>query len=274
MEAMDAILRLQSAIEPVQSWMAVLLSPWGLVGLVVAVLVWAGIAATTELYMGQFSGALRPSRAGALKYIGLALLTVFQVVDSVAGYLQRQEQIRQLTTVVRHLEEVNAVAEIDIISLENGTIEADIRFKRGRDEMHTQTVRIPGNRLYFEATVLNFAYTLIQSGEAANIAIPTGIYSDQVPQMRAITLETSDEDGVPWSYLIPDEEIYGLEVATFREHAAELSNYFRDPGAARAAGIRSIVNQAVAQNLREGERREIVVQNTGGITIRSVRSGW
>jgi ABC-type amino acid transport substrate-binding protein len=137
-----------------------------------------------------------------------------------------------------------------------------------------QTIRIPGNRLYFEATVLNFAYTLIQSGEAANVAIPTGIYSDQVPQMRAIMLETSDEDGVPWSYLIPDEEIYGLDVATFRAHAAELSNYFRDPGAARAAGIRSIVNQAVAQNLREGERREIVVQNTGGITIRSVRSGW
>jgi hypothetical protein len=84
MEAMNAILHLQSAIEPFQSWLGVLLSPWGLVGLVVVVLVWAGIAATAELYMGQFSGALRPSRAGASKYIGLgSVRRVFSCKPSV-----------------------------------------------------------------------------------------------------------------------------------------------------------------------------------------------
>ena len=54
------------------------------------------------------------------------------------------------------------------------------------EEYETEPVSIPGENIYVDCDVYNFTYSLIEKGEAQNIAVPYRIYSDIVPPEQGI----------------------------------------------------------------------------------------
>lgn len=139
------------------------------------------------------------------------------------------------------------------------------------EEFETNTVSIPGENIYVDCEVYNFTYSLIEKGEAQNIAVPYRIYSDVIPPEDGILLNAKNERGIPYALLqtskLGSEEFYETEHARL----TKLMNIINNPVQAKELGIiRSLQKAAVANyaSMQVGSTYTVVVENTGGLILK------
>lgn len=139
------------------------------------------------------------------------------------------------------------------------------------EEFETTTVSIPGENIYVDCEVYNFTYSLIEKGEAQNIAVPYRIYSDVIPPEDGILLNAKNERGIPYALLqtskLGSEEFYETEHARL----TKLMNIINNPVQAKELGIiRSLQKAAVANyaSMQVGSTYTVVVENTGGLILK------
>lgn len=197
-------------------------------------------------------------------------------INGMNEYIENQEKIKELKSIVKQLNRRYKVAEIEVINYSYLSDESQlsIRFfdyaKQGFVNKNQQ-VTIKGNDIYFDAVVLNFEYSEISSGNKINLALPYRIFSEDVAQENGIKLSLTDENGVPLIYKRNENDVYGMSNKKYEAGIKELSEYISDKEKARKAGIKSIYGNAVHKRVRKGEIISIWVEQTGGLVIKKAK---
>lgn len=209
-------------------------------------------------------------------FILCLLIALSLRLDRAVVLLEKWQRVQQLELFVANLKKDHKVMELEILHRDQSTIKAEITYfsmvhsKDGPREVHSEIISLPGTRLYFDFTVLNFEYAGIQEGKSSNIAIPGSVFSDRVPAGSSIPLQAVSEEGIPWNLIRNNENLYGIGESEYKAFMEEILHYTEDQEAAARAGIRNITWNALAESLTSGDRREIIVRNTGGVVIQEI----
>lgn len=204
------------------------------------------------------------------------LLLVVGLSKGIGGmneYVENQQKIKELKSIVKQLDQRYKVAEIEVLdynSISNET-QLKIRFfdyaKQGFVNQD-QELTIKGKDIYFDAVVLNFEYSEIATGANTNLVLPYRIFSDEVPQEEGTPLRLTDENGIPFIFKRNENEVYAMKPERYNERIKEIMEYISDSNKARNAGIRSVYGNAVHKIVRKGETISIWVEQTGGLVIK------
>ncbi|WP_304224465.1 hypothetical protein [Gracilinema caldarium] len=204
--------------------------------------------------------------------LSVSVVAIGETVKKVESSLEAASRIKELQTVLRNLERSLKVAEIRVLSTQNDRTTFEITFFDPANQQsiaETKTISIDGRDIYIDAIVLNFDYSEIASGRRVNIAIPYRVFSDVVPQINGISLGGVDSKGIPYMFHRADDDIYGIAPEVYRERLAELIKISSNESSARSAGIvRSLYGSALHRRFSAGDRFELRVEQTGGLTLR------
>lgn len=204
--------------------------------------------------------------------LSVSVVAIGETIQKVEASIDASNRIKELQTVLRNLERSLKVAEIKILSTQNDRTTFEITFFDPANKQsiaETKTISIDGMDLYIDAIVLNFDYSEIAAGRQVNIAIPYRVFSDQVPQLNGISLGGVDSQGIPYMFHRSDDDIYGLAPETYRERLAELVRLISSDSNSRPAGIvRSLYGSALHKRVSTGDRLELRVEQSGGLTLK------
>lgn len=197
-------------------------------------------------------------------------------IEGMNKYVDNQEHIKELKSVLKQLDKRYKVAEIKSVNYNKKSDESQLEIKfydyaKQGFVNKDQNVLIKGNDIYFDALVLNFDYSEIATGNKTNLVLPYRIFSEDVPQEEGIRLSLTDENGVPMIYKRNENDIYGMGSEQYNEHIKELMGYITDKEKARQAGIRSVYGNAVHKKMKKGDVLTIWVEQTGGLVIKKGR---
>jgi hypothetical protein len=227
----------------------------------------------TRIFLGIFTNL--PVFLGI--FVFLLFITGFSKgITGIDNYFQNQMKIKELTSILKQLDQRYKVAEIKIedFNYVSNETRMNIRFfdyaKQGFVN-ETQNITIKGSDIYFDAVVLNFEYSEITTGANKNIVLPYRVFSELVPQENGIALSFKDENGLPFIFKRKDNEVYGMSPDRYNQRLKEIMEYLTDTEKARQAGIRSVYGNAVHKKVKTGDLLTIWVEQTGGLVIKETR---
>ncbi len=198
-----------------------------------------------------------------------------KIGDKASLFLERRQQVHELSLTLAHLLRSQKVAEIEVLSYKGGISSLSITIFDGSAAarpLFRRFIDIAGRDIYIDSAVLNFDYALIETGTRQNIAIPYRIYSDKVAQVDAFSLGTLGEDGVPYFFMRPPEELVGLSPEAFRETLESFLSLALEAEALQKKGVvRSLYGSALHRTMRPGERWTLWSESSGGLSLRNSR---
>lgn len=234
---------------------------------------WKGIAGALSNFIAKV-----PVLLGI--FLIMALITgLFNSMNQLDKYVQNQQKIKELKSVIRQLDQRFKVAEVKVVeqiyseALNSTTTTLEIKYFDDFDtgnKPQSQNITLKGNDIYFDAIMINFEYSEISESGVKNIAIPYRIFSNEVPQDKAIMLNIRDEEGVPFYFKRKNKQIYGLSPDDFKNSVNNLVQMIKDEESARKMGIRSFYGNAVHQRMYEGSVYQIWIEQSGGIVLRNM----
>jgi len=196
-------------------------------------------------------------------------------MSSVDDFIENQNKIKEMKTVVKNLDKSYIVAKMEIVDInyiENKTSLKIHYYDYELDDYlpNTQIVEIKGKDIYFLSYVMNFEYSEIASGKKINLVMPYKIFSEEVAKDDGVLLQTTDKDGVPYVFHRDDNEIYGIDKISYNERLKEFSELMQDSEKARLAGIKSFYAAAphYVGKIYKGQKIIIWSEQTGGLVLR------
>lgn len=215
-----------------------------------------------------------------------AVNNVLLLYKDVNDAIQLQKQVKELKCVVKNLSRNTDIARITNIGQKSARADGAISanpysltpiIKRYRisilspsgGEVSGEDVTLAGSEIYIDSCVLNFDYSQIASGEKTNVAWPYRVYSERMAAQDGIPLKCAvNEDGVPSSFCLEGDEIYGLDKISYDSRLLELLDILGDDARRREAGIRAFIGSAVHLSLDSGESCILRVEGTGGVSLK------
>jgi hypothetical protein len=197
-------------------------------------------------------------------------------IDGLNTYFQNQQRIKELTSILKQLDQRYKVAEMkvdayDVVKNETSISLSFYDYARQGFVNEKQQITLKGNDIYFDAIVLNFEFSEITSGTNKNIVLPYRVFSEVIPQEKGVPLAMKDENGLPLIFKRDSVSIYGMSGEKYNERLKEIMEYITNPEKARLAGIRSIYGNAVHKRVKTGDVLTIWVEQTGGLVIKEAR---
>jgi cell division protein FtsB len=197
-------------------------------------------------------------------------------IEGLNTYIENQKKIKELTSILKQLDQRYKVAEIHVDEYNSASNETKISIsffdyaKQGFIN-EKQRILLKGNDIYFDAIVLNFEYSEISSGTNKNIVLPYRVFSELIPQEHGVPLTIKDENGIPLIFKRDSTDIYGMTGETYDKRLKEIMEYITNPEKARLAGIRSVYGNAVHKKVKTDDILTIWVEQTGGLVIKEVK---
>jgi len=205
----------------------------------------------------------------------IGIVGLSSAIESVNKFVENQQKIQNLKQVVKNLNRNYEVAKIKILDYDyrknQTTFEISFYdYATGKYLPNKQRITLKGSQIYVLSLVINFDYSLIETGQKINLALPYKVFSDQIPSKYGIPLKIQDSNGIPFIYHRNSEQIYGLDYSTYSKHLKEIATYIWDKKAAKKAGVRSITAASPHNILipRRGQVYKIFVEQTGGLVIK------
>jgi len=218
-----------------------------------------------------------PLLLGILVFL-VMVVGVSNGLDSVNKYVENNNKIAELKTVVAHLDQRYKVAEMKVLkqtfSELTSAVSTSLRFTFFDAEGkaipdNIQEFTINGSDIYVDALVLNFDYSQIETGEKGNLVVPYRIFSNEVPANQGTDINVFNAEKIPFIYQRDEKSIYGISKEKFNARLQELLNYANNEEAARKDGVRAIYGNATHMRVWEGNIVEIWVEATGGLVMRN-----
>ncbi len=184
------------------------------------------------------------------------------------------ERIKELQTIVKNLSRSETVAKVTLQNVKTlpgrktpvklYTVEV---LSADGETVSKQQIELEGADFVIDCININFDYSEIASGEKTNLAYPYRVYSELLPAAEGIPLECMfNEDGIPFTFCLEQNDIYGIKEDAFYARLAELMNVIKDDDLSREMGIRSTVGNAPRMRMNVGDVYFIDVEQTGGIS--------
>ncbi len=197
-------------------------------------------------------------------------------IDGINKFAENQKRIKELTTVIKQLDQRYKVAEVTITDRnpKSDTTKLSIRFFDNSLNQYLdkkQDLILRGGIIYFDAMILNFDYSEITGNEKKNLVLPYRIFTNAIPPNKGIALNIKDEKGIPYIYKRNNKEVYGMEIEEYNSCLQEFATYLTDEEAARKAGIRNYNGGNAVHTfsqVKAGQKFTIWVEQTGGLVIK------
>jgi hypothetical protein len=208
-------------------------------------------------------------------FLMLAIVGLSATLSTVDNFISNQQQIKELKLVVKNLNQRYKVAKVEVIDYDWRTDSTFMKvsffdYAQNGYLPDEQEIALPGHEIYFLTYVMNFDYTMIESGQERNIALPYLIFSEKQKQEDGIKLNVKDSTGMPFVFTRQSDDLYGLTMETYNERMLEILSYMNDEDKAREAGIRSFYATAPSfvKALSKGQTFIIWIEQTGGLVIK------
>ncbi len=184
--------------------------------------------------------------------------------------LRLEAQRAELVRVVQRLNVEQRVAEIEVLqqnqSDDGRALQTVLRFtefdRHGRP-LPSRVFGVPGDVPHFDALVIKFENGYIEQGDplrGRSLALFRRIYSDSQAPDQGFRLDSSGD--IPDVYRV-DPSPSEFEAQLWRD----FWSYARDPGKARAAGVRVAQGEAVYAPMAPGERWVLTLEADGGLNL-------
>jgi len=190
--------------------------------------------------------------------------------------LKQQRRNQDLASVMKQISKQVNIAEIKVDNVDYANfpdIRTSLKIKyydlsrqAFRDDV--QQIDILGADIYIDVRQLNFDYSSISSPEKA-IKFPTKLYSEIVPQEKAIKLQYLDSIGVPFYLKKKETDIYGLTKDAYFSRIKELLSWTVPSPETKLLGIRSFNLQALHKKVTKSEIITIQLDQNGEIIMNS-----
>ena len=206
-------------------------------------------------------------------FIVLLMTLLFNGIKNVTDVFAMMKDRQALETVVKNLKIERKVLEVTVVTVSSNTMQANLKYfayspVKNADVMTGEKqITIAGQKLFVDFGVINFAYTLIEKGEAVNIAFPNKIYSESVAYQDGASILAADKS-VPLSFKLADDDLYLVGGATYDEQIAKIFDYATNATKARKLGLRTVYGQAITVLPQAGKAVEFYSTAVGGVLAR------
>lgn len=128
-------------------------------------------------------------------------------------------------------------------------------------------VQLSGRRFYLDFGVLNFDYSLVETGKRKNLAFPNRIFTDRISyEDGPSVLKTTNR--VPYTFLLDGKALYSIDPDEYAEEIASIMEAVTNDKKARRMGIRSSYGEAIAFVPENGRLYTFYTSGTGGLLKR------
>lgn len=204
--------------------------------------------------------------------IGLINNTLKDVSKSLTLY----REIKTLEAVLKNLKSERKLLEVTAASVKEGDVpKIGVKIKyfayspvKDTDIQTGESIyMIEGKKLYVDFGVFNFDYSLVEKGQAKNIAYPDRIYSDTVAFDKGVGIMAT-ADGQPLSFKLDAQNIYSIELKDFQDEIGKILVAASDEAKARRMGIRNSFSEAIGVPVDNGKSYSFYSTAVGGIVVK------
>jgi len=208
-------------------------------------------------------------------FLMLGIVTISFTINAVDNFFKNEQKIKELKQVVKNLNQNYKVAKVEITdyNLLGDTTKIKVSFydySKTNQITNVQQINLPGKDIYFVSLVMNFDYSLIETGRNINIALPFAVFTSKMKQEDAIKLNYADSLGIPLIFKRDTNDVYGINYTTYNDRLKEIVEFIDNPKKAKEAGIRSQYNAAphFVKVITKGQTFYIIVEQTGGLVLK------
>jgi len=193
-------------------------------------------------------------------------------LQSIDQYIEKQNSKDEYNIVVRHLTNRYKIADIRVLSQSYGTqtttklsIKYNDEHKSGMKQ-DSQVVSIYGSELIITSKIINFEVSDITS--VKQIVLPWKIHTNEQPEDKAFLFDISNnKDSIPYYFYKTDENIFGIEPATFKSRLKELMKMTKDEKTAKKYGI-TITGYSIKQPFWKDFNVELWMETDGTMILK------
>lgn len=209
-------------------------------------------------------------------FIVFAVAMVSVSFSGITDSLKLYKEVQTLQMALKNLNSERKVLEVQATPVTvNGTNRMNVTVsyyayspvKESDVETGERVYTLDGSRLYVDFGVINFKYSLIESGDKINIAFPDRLFSDSTAYASGQTLIESD-NGAPLTFKLDQDDIYLMDQPAFESEINHILDYATNAQKARLMGVRTIYGQAIAVDPREGTVYKFYSTGAGGVVMR------
>lgn len=207
--------------------------------------------------------------------VGLVADGFFSVKESLLLF----NEVKTLESALRNLNSERKLVEVRANPLEvagTPTMNVVIRYfayspVEDEDvETAEKSYSIEGTKLYIDFAVMNFDYSLIESGESYNIAFPGTLYSDTVAYNDGIDIFTRQDDDLPFTFELETDQTFLLSDEEYEETMNWIIESATNESSARLLGIRTSYGQSMSLTPESGTAYVISSTGAGGLVMETM----
>lgn len=208
-------------------------------------------------------------------FLMLGIVTISFTINAVDNFFKNEQKIKELKQVVKNLNQNYKVAKVEVTDYDQFRDSTKLKisfydYSKSNQITNIQNLSLPGRDIYFVSLVMNFDYSLIETGSKVNIAIPFAVYSSKMKQEDAVKLNFADSLGIPLIFKRDTNDVYGIAYNSYNDRLKEIAEFMNNPQKAKEEGVRSQYNAAphFVKIITKGQVFYIIVEQTGGLVLK------
>ncbi|MCX7821148.1 MAG: hypothetical protein N2258_05670 [Brevinematales bacterium] len=203
-----------------------------------------------------------------------ALISFIPVIKEAKEALTLYKDVKNLNSALKNLKSERKILEAFVDFTEDkDEIVVNLRYFAYSPVKNTDVMtgeaqyKIPGSRVYIDSIVINFDYSLVESGKAINLSLPYKIFSDKVSFNDGISINSIDND-IPLSLKLDRDDIFLLDKDEYDSTIKKLIQALVDKNKALKMGIRTFYSEAVMLYPTKNKKYSVYSTGNGGLVVR------
>jgi hypothetical protein len=264
------------------------LTIWGwiiIIVLIIVIIAWKSRDRTGRFSFGNMAGAVPELLFSfysnmSTVVIGIVILFfltfVYSTIKELASGLTLYRDVKMLEAALKNLKSERKILEVRATPVpagENSVIQAEITYYaysplKDSDIKTGQSVfDIPGKKLFVDFGLLNFDYSLIEKGEAKNVAFPDRLFSEILSRENGTNL-LFGRGFFPETFNLDEKDIFILDKNEYQKEILKLVSAVTNESSARELGIRTAYGEAMGIIPVPQKIYTFYSTGTGGIIVK------
>ncbi|HZK20581.1 MAG TPA: hypothetical protein VFC68_07645 [Treponemataceae bacterium] len=218
-------------------------------------------------------------------FITLVVLVLLYIATGLAvsltTYINKMNRLQELQTVYKNINQDYLLADVSVEKIEQNSTATVLTlaisyyaYGDRKTPAYTEQIILKGDTVYFDCTQYNFAYSLIETGQSQNLALPYRVFSNTIPASDGLTLNPCNKDGVPYIFQRTKNNIFGIQEEDYNKRVIELVGIMNSPEKSQKEGIlRSSSGSALSFKAQKKITYRIYASQSGGLTL-SKKADW